>query len=130
MVDPTVVFDHERHWDWVAEDEGLNGLRPANQSCAVCHTPGLARTAATAKPCLECHDDDAWLDEPDHADLARAPSFLEAMHGTCVPCHQEEAAKGDRPHLGDCATCHDLASPPPTPADPATTVAATPPRRR
>jgi len=109
MVEPTLIFDHEAHWDRVAERDGLGGPQPANLSCDVCHTLGDARTATTAVSCLECHDDaPGWVEESQdgHPDFARAPSYLEAMHGTCVACHEEQAIELDRPGLADCATCH------------------------
>jgi len=38
-------------------------------------------------------------------------SYLEAMHGTCVACHEEEARTLDRPELPDCSTCHSSLTP-------------------
>lgn len=109
MVDPTPIFDHEAHWKWVAERDSLPGPHPTNRSCAVCHAPDHAKMAASAVSCLECHDDaPGWVEESrePHTDFARAPSYLEAMHGTCVACHEDEATRHDRPDLADCATCH------------------------
>jgi hypothetical protein len=31
------------------------------------------------------------------------------MHGLCIDCHKERAAELERPHHGDCATCHHQA---------------------
>ncbi|MGD2123701.1 MAG: polysulfide reductase NrfD [Gemmatimonadota bacterium] len=109
MVDATRIFDHDRHQSLVAEEEGLAGVFPENQSCAVCHTAGQAKTTDSAKGCLECHEDDTgWKEiEDPAADLTWAVSYLEAMHGTCAGCHEEEAEKGDRPELRDCSTCHE-----------------------
>jgi len=107
LVAPTLIFDHEYHETAVAEEEDLSGLVPENQSCTVCHTKGEAKTAETAKDCMECHDQDpGWSDMEEGADLARARSYMEAMHVNCVDCHEEEAAIQDRPTLPDCATCH------------------------
>ena len=113
MVEPTQIFDHERHQTLVAEEEGLGGVFPENQSCVQCHTAGQAKTAENAKACLECHTEDTGWGSVDEstADLARAASYLEAMHGTCFECHQEEALKLDRPELGDCSTCHKSLGP-------------------
>jgi hypothetical protein len=110
LVDPTTIFDHERHQTLVAEEEGFGGVFPENHTCAHCHTPGEAKTAENAKPCLECHEEHTgWTSEADDpsADLARAVSYLEAMHGTCIECHEKEAEKLDRPELRDCSTCHN-----------------------
>jgi len=107
LVTPTLIFDHEYHQRAVAEEEELTGMVPENRSCDVCHTGGEARTAATAKPCLECHEDDpGWNEMEEGTDLARARSYMEAMHVNCVECHRKEADIQDRPTLPDCSTCH------------------------
>ncbi|MFW6330683.1 MAG: cytochrome c3 family protein, partial [Gemmatimonadota bacterium] len=106
MLSPTLVFDHTEHWRWVAQSEDRTGPRAENRTCAVCHDPGDAKSAATAVSCLECHDQDPGWTAADEASLSLAPSYLEAMHGTCVACHQEEGTRQDRGELGDCATCH------------------------
>jgi Ni/Fe-hydrogenase subunit HybB-like protein len=113
MVEPTRIFDHDRHQVLVAEEEELRGVFPVNQSCAVCHTAGQAKTASSAKGCLECHGDDTGWKEIDAptADLTWAVSYLEAMHGTCAGCHEEEAQENDRPELRDCSTCHQSLEP-------------------
>jgi hypothetical protein len=114
MVTPTQIFDHDRHQTLVAEEEDLGGVFPENLSCVQCHTPGEAKTAANAKSCLECHQENTGWEGVDEgtADLARAVSYLEAMHGTCVGCHEEEAEKQDRPELRDCSNCHESLGPP------------------
>ena len=43
--------------------------------------------------------------------LACATSYLEAMHGTCLACHSEEADKRNRPELRECSTCHTSLTP-------------------
>jgi Ni/Fe-hydrogenase subunit HybB-like protein len=108
LVEPTKIFDHERHQTLVAEEEGLQGAFPENFTCVHCHTAGQAKTANNAKPCLECHRDDPGWERTDDAtaDLARAASYLGAMHGTCVDCHEEKALEMGRPELRDCSTCH------------------------
>ena len=37
-------------------------------------------------------------------DLARG--YAPALHGSCVRCHEEQAAKVGRPDLAECRTCH------------------------
>jgi Ni/Fe-hydrogenase subunit HybB-like protein len=113
MVRPTLIFDHAYHRTAVAERELLGGLYPANHACAECHTAGDAKTAASAKHCLECHEKDTqWAREYDHtAVLTRAVSYLDAMHENCIPCHEEEGAIQGRDTLGDCATCHPSLKP-------------------
>jgi Ni/Fe-hydrogenase subunit HybB-like protein len=112
MVKPTLIFDHGFHEEAVAEEEGLTGLVPENHTCTICHSQGPAKTAETAKPCLECHDEDpGWTDLEEGTDPARARSYMEAMHVNCVECHEEEAEIQDRPTLRDCETCHRSLTP-------------------
>jgi hypothetical protein len=113
MVEETQIFDHERHQALVAEEEGLRGVFPANQSCVQCHTAGQAKTAENAKACLECHEEDTGWARVNRAtaDLARAASYLGAMHGTCMECHEKEAKKLTKPELRDCSTCHKSLGP-------------------
>ncbi len=112
MVQPTLIFDHEYHEQAVARDEGLAGMVPENQTCTICHTLGEAKTAETAKSCMECHDQDpGWAEMEEDQDLARARSYMEAMHDNCLECHKEEARLQDRPQLRDCSTCHGSLTP-------------------
>jgi hypothetical protein len=108
LLQPALIFDHERHWGAVARSKELTGAHPSNRSCAECHRVGEPKTASSARPCLECHRTDTrWADEYDEsADLARAVSYLEAMHGRCIKCHEEEGRKENRRELADCMTCH------------------------
>jgi Ni/Fe-hydrogenase subunit HybB-like protein len=113
MVRPTLIFDHAYHRAAVAESEHLGGLHPANRSCAECHAAGAAKTAASAKHCLACHEKDThWAEQYDQtAALARSVSYLDAMHEKCITCHEEEGVKQDRPSLSDCSTCHPSLAP-------------------
>ncbi|MEJ2216634.1 MAG: cytochrome c3 family protein [Gemmatimonadota bacterium] len=113
MLTETVIFDHTFHMQAVADSDTLRGLYPPNESCTVCHTGSSVKTAANAKPCLDCHDADTnWaVDEDTIADLIHAPGFLQAMHGKCLGCHQQEAVKQNRPALRDCSTCHPTLKP-------------------
>jgi Ni/Fe-hydrogenase subunit HybB-like protein len=113
LVDSALIFDHDRHVATVADQEDLEGVFPINHTCTECHGVGQPRTRESAKPCLECHREDTrWAEEYDESDdLSRAVSYLEAMHGTCVACHEEEAPILDRPELPDCSTCHRSLTP-------------------
>ncbi len=108
METDTRIFDHKQHATLVAEDKGLGGWHPENQSCTQCHTPFMAKNAESAKGCLECHEQDMKPVDPPEAKLAmmEAIDYHQAMHQTCIPCHKEEAARVEMAHLGDCATCH------------------------
>jgi Ni/Fe-hydrogenase subunit HybB-like protein len=116
MAVQTLIFDHAYHIQAVADSLGLEGSHPSNRSCASCHAAGSAKTAATAMPCVECHTE--WSEGYDQGttDLARARSYLEAMHGTCLACHEEEAERQHRPELRECSTCHTSLTPRGTPA--------------
>ncbi len=115
LVDSTMIFDHEEHEAFVAEEEGFGGPHPENHTCVVCHTKGVTKTAETAKPCMDCHREDTdWeqeVEEDPTVDLARAVSYMEAMHDNCMGCHEDEAVKQDRPELRDCSTCHGSLTP-------------------
>jgi Ni/Fe-hydrogenase subunit HybB-like protein len=90
---PTSIFDHALH------QAALGG----NSSCGLCHIG--EHTPDTAKPCAECHDTMA----PQAGETSfnyLATGYQEAMHGTCLACHEQEAQEQDRPELGRCPTCH------------------------
>jgi Ni/Fe-hydrogenase subunit HybB-like protein len=105
---PTDIFDHAYHIAAVARADGLTGVYPGNYSCTKCHPAGQAATASNAKDCLDCHKQDMYPGGPPvkHVDLRFAISFREAMHRSCVECHNTEAVKQNKPHLADCGTCH------------------------
>lgn len=109
MNESTVIFDHQSHMSAVAEREHLSGLHPANFSCMKCHAEGLPKTASSSEDCLECHKQDMFPSgTPSVAtNLLLALPFREAVHRTCVGCHVKEAATVEKPHLGDCQTCHE-----------------------
>jgi Ni/Fe-hydrogenase subunit HybB-like protein len=108
MVDSTLIFDHARHVAAVVKKEKLTGIFPENRTCAICHGKGNVKTAGTAKHCLECHKDNTeWDVEYDESDdLARAASYVAAMHKNCIECHEKEAEQAGRPELPECSTCH------------------------
>jgi len=108
LIQPTRIFDHFDHMGFVAVAEGLGGWHPKNRSCAVCHTRGRPKSAETATSCLECHEENIWIFAPPAAtaDLARAIGFVDAMHGQCLPCHEDEALARERPDLAECSNCH------------------------
>ena len=106
---PSVIFDHESHLAAVVRQENLSGLHPNNFACAECHPDNSPKSASTAKGCLKCHREDMLPpgDATAEPDLFLANPFREAMHRTCIECHRKEADRVERPHLGDCQTCHE-----------------------
>jgi Ni/Fe-hydrogenase subunit HybB-like protein len=109
MEQDTDIFDHDAHLTAVARRDHLGGWIPANQACGSCHSAGGPKGAATARPCLECHQKDMAPSRQVEGPLAlgRAPGYRVALHENCVACHESEAAKQGRPTLGDCSTCHE-----------------------
>ncbi len=111
----TCLFDHTFHFAAVAARERMAGILAANGTCDICHTPAETRTVASSKDCRVCHDEDmAPAREPPPVPLAfsLACGYREAMHQTCVACHQESRETADRPDLADCVTCHTPAGDP------------------
>jgi hypothetical protein len=93
MTSSTSIFDHSLH------QAALGG----NAACVQCHAG--EHLAATAKPCQACH---ATM-KPGPGETAfddRAIGYAAAMHGACIPCHQQEAAAQARPELARCPACH------------------------
>lgn len=108
MENSTVIFNHEYHTVAVSRREKLTGLHPENRSCNYCHDANSTKTASSAKSCVECHADDMSMNKQlvSNVSYASAVSYREAMHQTCIPCHQEKQLELNRPTLGECATCH------------------------
>jgi hypothetical protein len=104
MYSATDTFDHQEHID------ALDG----NRSCQRCHRdPHQPKTRATATPCADCHRDmvvEGSRVQPSKEGLkGLAPGYMDAMHGLCVTCHQEQAqAEPEKlgETFGECTTCH------------------------
>jgi hypothetical protein len=95
MHQPTSIFDHRLH------QLELGG----NASCIECHLG--EHTAATAKPCADCHETMA----PQTGEVTfnyLASGYEDAMHGTCLTCHEQEAEARGKPELEQCSACHKL----------------------
>ena len=99
----TDIFDHDYHID----AEG------GNKGCHKCHTdPAKAKNRETSLQCSECHSSmkvfNSFVTLPDNWN-GIASSYMQAMHGLCLKCHEEqEKAAGKRYRMGisSCATCH------------------------
>jgi Ni/Fe-hydrogenase subunit HybB-like protein len=101
----TDIFRHGLHI------EAMGG----NSGCSECHTDSAAqRTRENVTPCLDCHRDmvgvgkEALIEAPTRSSDFVAPAYLDAMHGLCKKCHDEEdrIAGVEVPTLGLCGTCH------------------------
>lgn len=110
MIEETRVFDHDAHFAFVAEDRGIGGPRPENVTCIVCHAEGEAKTADNAASCAECHFDDMnFANDPKlPPTFVYATSYVNAMHENCIPCHECESARLNKPELGECSGCHKV----------------------
>lgn len=109
MIETTSIFDHHEHLSLVAASEELSGLHPTNQTCVHCHQADGPECGETAASCLACHEEDIWGNRTvkESPGLAHAVGFVQAMHDSCIPCHEQEAAAQDRPELGECSNCHE-----------------------
>lgn len=87
------IFKHEMH------QKKLGG----NESCGECHQPGVPKTQMNT-PCFKCHKD-MFAKDP-QAVRVTAPSYKDAMHNMCIPCHKKNAAEYNKVNLGVCSTCH------------------------
>ena len=87
------IFDHTQH------QNRLGG----NASCAECHTG--EHTKNTVVACQECHETMIPAEQAAAFNYL-APSYLDALHGLCRDCHQQEAQAQARPELALCSTCH------------------------
>ncbi len=101
------AFGHE----WHRSPDG------GNLSCFECHPRGMPRTAETAKACDKCHSDLVVPGAQVTFASTSAPSYVDAMHEMCLPCHQTEAAVREKPEMALCTGCHrhDLDSSVPIP---------------
>jgi Ni/Fe-hydrogenase subunit HybB-like protein len=103
MYQKTSIFDHRLHESRLGREKG----------CSSCHVDEAAeKDLAHTKACLDCHKhmlpQAATLKPRDPPRLGPAPSYVAALHGLCIKCHEERAkdARLDKPALGQCATCH------------------------
>ncbi len=99
----TPIFDHDLHARRL----------DAGPGCAACHVrDDEPKDSAHGRPCLDCHTrmvaEGARIQPRAAPRIGPAPGYRAAMHGLCVPCHEERARDValDRPALGQCATCH------------------------
>jgi hypothetical protein len=101
MYEVTDTFDHAYHVD------RLGG----NSGCVQCHADEPDRkTRQTAKACQACHAgmmvEGSRVRAPEQGMTGFAPGYMDAMHGLCIACHEEEAQNRNRPHFARCDICH------------------------
>jgi hypothetical protein len=104
MFSPTDIFEHDVH---VVK---LGG----NDGCTRCHRDTRqAKTRQTATPCVDCHSDmyvkSSRIRMPANGSTGIASSYVDAMHGLCVQCHQEKTEASPSsypPAFAECLNCH------------------------
>jgi nitrate/TMAO reductase-like tetraheme cytochrome c subunit len=101
------IFDHGTHVEHTKGNEG----------CIECHTDSAAdKVREAAKDCRECHEtmrpEGTRVDIVEAQQTTMAPGYMDAMHGACISCHEEEMeareeTNGDQvADLTLCANCH------------------------
>ncbi|MFZ5981757.1 MAG: NrfD/PsrC family molybdoenzyme membrane anchor subunit [Candidatus Zixiibacteriota bacterium] len=81
-------------------------------ACFDCHTPGMEKTAQSAKTCDQCHNDLFLPAATIKVDQYMAPSYADAMHALCLDCHQkEQVTLGEEKHIDICSACHKSFAP-------------------
>ncbi len=74
-------------------------------SCLDCHTG--QHTAGNAKTCDSCHDQMKPGVDGENFSYNAIP-YQEAIHTTCITCHQQKAIEFNEPGFGECETCHGI----------------------
>ena len=100
----TDIFDHAFH---------ISKLK-GNDGCADCHQDATqVKTRDTALGCIECHEDMTVADSPINPAKGGikgfAAGYMDAMHGLCITCHEQELTESPLKHGADfaeCAHCH------------------------
>jgi Ni/Fe-hydrogenase subunit HybB-like protein len=100
---PVDIFGHSLHVERTAGNDG----------CIECHTDPLAdKVRANAKPCRECHEtmrpEGTRVDIHEAQQTTMAPGYMNALHTSCMGCHEEEHEKLQEPNenFTNCTNCH------------------------
>lgn len=97
----TNIFSHSNH---------ITNLK-GEASCVKCHGESKPVTLNDMKKCSGCHSKDMMTKNPVVKTFKKksAPSYKNAMHKMCIPCHVKEAGNPTykRPNLGRCGACHN-----------------------
>jgi Ni/Fe-hydrogenase subunit HybB-like protein len=94
---PSNAFPHA--WHASAQGAGL--------ACVQCHARGKPRSAATARPCTDCHKHLIPKGATIKIKTYEAPSYADAMHICCLGCHIKVAQKEHKPEVARCSECHN-----------------------
>jgi Ni/Fe-hydrogenase subunit HybB-like protein len=104
MYETTDTFQHALHMTKLGD----------NASCVVCHGEGPGRKSReTSLACIQCHGDmvvKGSIVPPVEGGLKGfAPGYMDAMHGLCIRCHEDLAAKEPEKYgkeFARCDVCH------------------------
>jgi len=100
----TDIFDHSFHVD----------KHRGNDGCTECHEDSTReKTRDTASGCTECHEEmmvaDSLIEPPADGMQGFAVGYMDAMHGLCISCHEQELREDPEryaPDFADCIACH------------------------
>jgi Ni/Fe-hydrogenase subunit HybB-like protein len=91
------IFDHETHVARLGD----------KHACVECHDPRRPKNLENSRACIRCHRENMGLVEPERGRFNfKARSYMAAMHGRCVSCHEDEDQRVGETRLGTCAACH------------------------
>jgi Ni/Fe-hydrogenase subunit HybB-like protein len=97
------IFDHDFHMATLG----------SNDHCSDCHVdPGLPKTRENTKLCVECHKgmvaEGSRVEHSTPVMDSRTLGYMDAVHGLCIACHQEEQKTMEIPNenLSRCTYCH------------------------
>ena len=88
MEKATSVFDHNYHAK----------IHPAN-SCRECHSGNKGQEI---KPCGACHEE--YIKDIQY--YLKVRGYKQALHDSCIACHEKEDKELGEVMLSDCAFCH------------------------
>jgi Ni/Fe-hydrogenase subunit HybB-like protein len=97
------IFSHSFHV------ERTNG----NDGCVECHTdPSADKLRENAKACSECHEtmrpEGTLVEIPKENQTTMAPGYMNALHTSCMGCHEQVMATLEEPNenFTNCTHCH------------------------
>lgn len=111
MYEITDIFDHSSHIRALG-DSG------EDDSCVQCHPATAAvKTRETSKACVECHTDmvvaESLVKPPPEGLSGFSAGYMDAMHESCIPCHEEGVAEDEKQQTKEfaasfarCDGCH------------------------
>jgi Ni/Fe-hydrogenase subunit HybB-like protein len=81
-----------------------------NAGCVRCHEdPGHIKSREETTRCLDCHTDmvvaESRIQVPDEGMTGYAAGYMDAMHGLCIKCHEEQVEKEPATYAAEFATC-------------------------